>query len=119
MDPDESELSESGYSRTELARSEVEYTRARLDRTIDLLEEKLTPRELVLEGMRWLRTHKVQAGMLVLGVGLLMGARLKARSKRLEAGEELPKLRERFAPVAHALLVGARHLAERLAERRV
>jgi uncharacterized protein DUF3618 len=108
-------------TRTAVARADVEASRARLERTIDALEDRLTPGAVVAGGARRLirlvREHPVPAALVV--VGLAYAAR-KARARgALQTREELPQRREGFAPVAHAILLGAWKFAERLAERRV
>ena len=125
MDRGEGEL-----TRTALARAEVERSRARLERTIDALEGRLTPGALVAGGadllksgagsgarrlFQFVRAHPVPTAVVLIGLAY---AAKKSRARRaLQAREELPQRREGLAPVAYAILLGARKLAERLAER--
>jgi hypothetical protein len=121
-------------TRTAVARAEVERSRARLERTIDALEGRLTPGALMAGGadllkagagtgarrlLQLARAHPVPAVVLLVGLALVAK---KARSRRtldVKLREELPKRRKSLAPVAYAVFLGARKLAERLAERRV
>jgi hypothetical protein len=129
MDRRESEL-----TRTAVARAEVDRSRARLERTIDALEEQLTPGALLAGGADLLkmgagsgarrlvglvRTHPVGTAVALAAVVLLARRARARRALRVELREETPQLRERLAPVAYAILLGARHFAKRLAERRV
>jgi uncharacterized protein DUF3618 len=118
-------------TRTAVARADVERSRARLERTIDALEDRLTPGALMAGGADLLktgagsgarrlitlaRTHPVRTAVVLLGLAFVAK---KVRSRRaLQAREELSQRREGLAPVAYAILLGARKFAERLADRR-
>ena len=108
-------------TRTAVARAEVELSRARLERTLDTLEDRLAPGTLLAGGARRIvdivKAHPVPTAIVLLG--LAFAARKARARRRLQAREELSQRRESFAPVAQAILLGARKLAERLAERRV
>ena len=121
-------------TRTAVARAEVERSRARLERTIDQLEGRLTPSSLMADGadllksgagsgarslIRLARAHPVQTLLALVTLAIVAKKARSRRALKAKLREEAPKRRESLAPVAYAVLLGARKFAERLAERRV